>query len=104
MAHTMETRALTADIPSPLADRVDRLAASLERSQGWIIKQALTSWIDREEEQDCLTWAEMDADQAMVARADHGLLLAELNRCRALTPGQLSQPSEAMIRAIRDDP
>ena len=37
-----DTRMLTAHVPVPLADQVDRLAAKLERSRAWIIKQALS--------------------------------------------------------------
>jgi predicted transcriptional regulator len=50
-----DTRVLTAHIPLPLAEKVDRLAERLDRSRGWIIKQALTAWIDREEEHSRLT-------------------------------------------------
>jgi len=41
---------LTAHVPLPLAEKVDRFAARLERSRGWIIKQALSAWIEQEEE------------------------------------------------------
>lgn len=54
MAHT-ETKAITAHVPVPLADRVDQLAARLERSRGWIVKQALSAWVDLEEERSRLT-------------------------------------------------
>lgn len=51
----METRVLTAHVPLPLAERVDELAARLDRSRGWVIKQALTMWVDQEEERSRLT-------------------------------------------------
>ncbi|MBF0434385.1 MAG: ribbon-helix-helix protein, CopG family [Magnetococcales bacterium] len=51
----MTTRVLTAHVPFQLAEKIDQLAAHMERSQGWIIKQALTAWIDQEEERDRLT-------------------------------------------------
>lgn len=54
MAQT-ETRVFTAHVPLPLADKVDQLAARLERSRGWIVKQALSAWIDQEEERSRLT-------------------------------------------------
>ena len=54
MAH-IETMVLTAHIPVALAEKVDLLAARLERSRGWIMKQALSAWIDREEERSRLT-------------------------------------------------
>jgi len=54
MAHA-ETKVITAHVPLALAEKVDQLAARLERSRGWIVKQALSAWIDREEECNRLT-------------------------------------------------
>ena len=77
MAH-IDTKVLTAHIPVPLADKVDLFATRLERSRGWIVKQALTAWIDQEEERSRLTreaLADVDAGrvidhQAVQAWAD----------------------------------
>ena len=49
------TRVLTAHVPLPLAEKVDELAKRLERSRGWVIKQALSAWIEQEEERRQLT-------------------------------------------------
>ena len=46
----MSTRVLTAHIPEELAEKVDRYAKSMERSRAWIVKQALSNWVYREEE------------------------------------------------------
>lgn len=51
----METKVLTAHVPLPLAEKVDELAARLDRSRGWIVKQALAAWVDQEEERRKLT-------------------------------------------------
>ncbi len=51
----MTTKVLTAHIPLQLATQVDQMAARLERSRGWIVKQALIAWIDQEEERRQLT-------------------------------------------------
>ena len=51
----MGTRVLTAHVPDELAERVDEYAKRLERSRGWIVKQALSNWISWEEEKDRLT-------------------------------------------------
>jgi len=51
----METKVVTAHIPLPLADKIDDLAQRLERSKAWIVKQALTAWVDQEEERRRLT-------------------------------------------------
>ncbi|MGN6487144.1 MAG: CopG family ribbon-helix-helix protein [Devosia sp.] len=48
----MSTRVLTAHIPEELAEKVDRYAKSMERSRAWIVKRALTDWVDWEEDKD----------------------------------------------------
>jgi predicted transcriptional regulator len=45
----MDTRVLTAHVPVDLAEQVDAYAERLERSRGWIVKQALSAWIEWEE-------------------------------------------------------
>ncbi|MGK6312446.1 CopG family ribbon-helix-helix protein [Neorhizobium sp. DT-125] len=60
----METRVLTAHVPVSLAEKVDELASRLERSRGWIVKEALAEWIELEEERHRLTleaMADIDA-------------------------------------------
>jgi len=74
----MTTKVLTAHVPLPLAEKVDELAARLERSRGWIIKQALSAWVEQEEARRQLTLealADVDAGrvidhQAVQAWAD----------------------------------
>jgi len=51
----MSTRVVTAHLPLELADKVDALAERLERPRGWIVKKALTAWIEEEELRDQLT-------------------------------------------------
>ena len=55
MMNTMATKVFTAHIPLPLAEQVDQIASRLERSRGWIIKQALSAWVGQEEERRRLT-------------------------------------------------
>jgi predicted transcriptional regulator len=60
----MNTKVVTAHVPVPLAEKVDQIAARLERSRGWVVKQALAAWVDQEEERRRLTLdalAEVDA-------------------------------------------
>lgn len=74
----MQTKVLTAHVPLQLAEKVDRIAARMERSRGWVVKQALGAWIDQEEERRRLTLealADVDAGgvidhQAVQAWAD----------------------------------
>jgi predicted transcriptional regulator len=77
MAQT-ETKVLTAHIPLPLAEKVDKIATRLERSRGWIMKQALSAWIDQEEERNRLTreaLADVDAGRVI----DHQAVQAWAN-------------------------
>lgn len=67
MAQT-DTKVLTAHVPLALAEKVDQLAVRLERSRGWIVKQALAAWIDQEEERNRLTreaLADVDAGRVI---------------------------------------
>lgn len=74
----MDTKVLTAHVPLALAEKVDQMAVRLERSRGWIMKQALSAWINQEEERSRLTreaLADVDAGrvidhQAVQAWAD----------------------------------
>ncbi len=62
------TKVLTAHVPISLAEKVDELTARLERSRGWIVKQALSAWIEQEEERHRLTLealADVDAGQVI---------------------------------------
>ena len=64
----MNTKVLTAHVPIPLAEKVDQIAARLERSRGWIVKQALTAWIEQEEERRKMTleaMADIEAGQVI---------------------------------------
>jgi predicted transcriptional regulator len=51
----MNNRVVTAHIPIDLAEQVDFFAARLDRPKGWIIRQALTSWVDLEAKRHQLT-------------------------------------------------
>jgi predicted transcriptional regulator len=55
MVIRINTRVLTAHVPSSLAEQVEKMAFRLERSRGWIIKEALTLWLNQEEERYHLT-------------------------------------------------
>jgi predicted transcriptional regulator len=49
------TKVLTAHVPLSLAEKIDQMAEQLDRSRGWIMKQALSAWIRQEEEHARLT-------------------------------------------------
>ncbi|HFL4097344.1 TPA: CopG family ribbon-helix-helix protein [Escherichia coli] len=64
------TKVITAHVPLPMADKVDQMAARLERSRGWVIKQALSAWLAQEEERNRLTLEALD-DVASGQAIDH---------------------------------
>ena len=67
-----ETKVLTAHVPLQLVEKVDQMAARLERSRGWIMKQALLAWVDQEEERSRLTreaLADVDAGRVIEHQA-----------------------------------
>jgi predicted transcriptional regulator len=71
----METKVITAHVPLPLAEKVDEIAARMERPRGWIVKQALAAWVDLEEERHQMTLdglADVDAGRVV----DHELVKA----------------------------
>ena len=81
----MNTKVLTAHVPLLLAEKVDQLAARLERSRGWIVKQALTAWIDQEEERRKLTLEALaDVDHSHVI--DHQAVQAWADSLDTDTP------------------
>lgn len=64
----MLTKVLTAHVPILLVDKVDQIAARMERSRGWIVKQALSAWVDQEELRRRMTldaMADVDAGQVI---------------------------------------
>lgn len=64
----MDTKVITTHVPLPLADKVDEMAARLDRSRGWIVKQALSAWVEMEEERRRLTLealADVDAGRVI---------------------------------------
>lgn len=66
----MTTRVLTAHVPLPMAEKVDEIASRLDRSRGWVVKQALSAWIEQEEERRRMT-LEALADVDAGAVIDH---------------------------------
>lgn len=55
---------MTAHIPRALAEEVDQLAQRLDRSKGWVVKQALAAYVVRETEHHRMTLEAMGEVQA----------------------------------------
>jgi predicted transcriptional regulator len=78
----MQTKVLTAHVPISLAKKVDKLAGQMERSRGWIVKEALTAWVEREEERHRMTLeglADIDAGRVV----DHAEIVAWIDSLEA---------------------
>lgn len=85
------TKVLTAHVPLELAERVEAAAARLERSRGWIVKQALETWIADEEERFQLTLealAEVDVGSVI----DHALMLEWAEKLGTDKPAPAPEP------------
>ena len=64
----MASQPVTAHLPAELVKQLDQYADRLERSRGWIVREAVGAWIDREETRDRLT-------REALASADAGRLI-----------------------------
>ncbi len=85
------TKVLTAHVPLELAERVEAAAARLERSRGWIVKQALETWIADEEERFQLTLealAEVDVGSVI----DHARMLEWAEKLGTDKPAPAPEP------------
>jgi predicted transcriptional regulator len=85
-----DTRVMTAHVPRPLAEQVYQLAAKLECSRGWVVKQALAAYVDREMERHRLTveaMADVDAKNGL----SHQDVKAWVSALSTDKPGQLPE-------------
>ncbi len=64
----MSERILSVRIPVALVRKVDALATTLARPRDWLVRQALTAWMEKEEERERLTreaLADVDAGRVV---------------------------------------
>ena len=66
----MDTRVVTARLPTDLAEKLDGLAERLDRPKGWIVKEAIASFVALEEKRHRLT-LEALADVDAGRNVDH---------------------------------
>jgi predicted transcriptional regulator len=71
----MDTRVVTAHLPADLARKLDGLAERLDRPRGWIVKEAIASFISLEEKRHQLT-LEALADVDSGRTVDHAAVEA----------------------------
>ena len=53
--HKVDTRVVTAHLPADLAEKLDGLAERLDRPRGWIVREAIASFVALEEKRHRLT-------------------------------------------------
>ena len=51
----MDTRVVTSHLPADLAEKLDGIAERLDRPKGWVVKEAIASYVALEEERRRLT-------------------------------------------------
>ncbi|MEW6679073.1 MAG: ribbon-helix-helix domain-containing protein [Pseudomonadota bacterium] len=85
-----DTRVMTAHVPAPLAEQVDQLAAKLDRSRGWVVKQALAAYVEREAERYRLT-VEAMAEVDVMAGISHEEVKAWADSLSTDQPGKLPE-------------
>ena len=66
----MDTRVVTTHLPTDLAEKLDGLAERLDRPRGWIVKEAIASFVALEEKRHRLT-LEALADVEAGRTVDH---------------------------------
>lgn len=71
----MDTRVVTSHLPADLAEKLDGLAERLDRPKGWIVKEAIASYVALEEERRRLT-LEALADVKSGRTYDHAAIEA----------------------------
>jgi len=63
----MNTKVVTAHLPAELAEQLDGLAERMDRPKGWIVKEAIASYVALEEKRHRLTLEALaDADAGRV--------------------------------------
>jgi predicted transcriptional regulator len=80
METAMAMRTLSTDLPSELADKIAKLATSLDRSAEGIVAEALAEWVDRQERDHTLTLeglADVDAGR-LLDHEDIGVWIASM--------------------------
>ncbi|MEJ7668887.1 MAG: ribbon-helix-helix domain-containing protein [Casimicrobiaceae bacterium] len=81
----MDTRVVTAHLPADLAKKLDGLAERLDRPKGWIVKEAIASFISLEEKRFQLT-LEALADVDSKRTVDHAEVDAWAGGLRTAKP------------------
>jgi predicted transcriptional regulator len=71
----MQTRVVTSHLPADLAEKLDHLAERLDRPKGWVVKEAIASYVALEDERHRMT-LEALADVDAKRLVDHARIEA----------------------------
>ena len=75
----MDRRVVTSHLPADLAEKLDDLAERLDRPKGWVVKEAIASYVALEEERHRMT-LEALADVDARCTRDHAEIEAWADR------------------------
>ena len=75
----METRVVTSHLPADLAQKLDDLSERLDRPKGWIVKEAIASYVALEEERHRMTQEALE-DVDAKRTLDHAEIAAWADR------------------------
>jgi predicted transcriptional regulator len=75
----MDTRVVTSHLPADLAEKLDGLAERLDRPKGWIVKEAIASYVALEEERHRMTQEALE-DVSAKRTIDHAEVEAWADR------------------------
>ncbi|MBY3221195.1 ribbon-helix-helix protein, CopG family [Rhizobium leguminosarum] len=70
----METKVLDAHIPLPLAERLDTLAFALGLPRDEIVAEAITAWLDQEEQRRLVALRTIAAANTMIVVEHHRVI------------------------------
>lgn len=87
----MASQPVTAHLPVELVEQLDQYANRLERSRGWIVKEAIGAWIEREAERDRLTREALESADAG-RLIDHERVEEWLDSLGTLDPKPVPRP------------
>lgn len=74
-------RVVTAKLPDDLVSRLDEVAARIDRSKSWIVREAVSEWLAEEQRRYDLTLealADVDAGRTI----SHGEMLARVEKMK----------------------
>lgn len=74
-------RVVTAKLPDDLVSRMDAIAGRIERSKSWIVREAVSHWLDEEQRRYELTLEALkDVDEGRTIAHDEVIAMMEVRK------------------------